>query len=54
MNYLLPIYKKANKYPHLLYKWIAENPERIGLRGLLKKLLPIVAYYYLSSSEKEE
>ncbi len=48
VDYLLPIYKKANRYPMLMEKGIVGNPERTGLRGLHKKSLPIVASYYLN------
>ena len=48
VDYLLPIYKKANRYPKLLEKGIVGNSERTGLTGLQKKSLPIVASYYLN------
>ena len=48
VDYLLPIYKKANKYSHLVKKGIIGNPERIDLRELQKKSLPIVGSYYLN------
>ena len=47
VDYLLPIYKKANRYPQLLEKGIRGNSERTGIIGLQKKSLPIVASYYL-------
>ena len=48
VDYLLPIYKKASRYPNLLEKGITGNSERTGLKGLHKKSLPIVASYYLN------
>jgi hypothetical protein len=48
VDYLLPIYKKANRYPTLLKKGITGNTERIGYKELHKKSLPIVASYYLN------
>lgn len=48
VDYLLPIYKKANRYPNLLDQGITGNPERIGFKVLYKRSLPIVASYYLN------
>lgn len=48
VNYLLPIYKKANRYPKLLKKGITGSPERINFKELHKKSLPLVASYYLN------
>lgn len=48
VDYLLPIYKKANKYPYLISKGIIGSPGKIDLKGLQKKSLPLVASYYLN------
>ena len=49
VEYLLPLYKEANKYPKLIEKGITGNPEKADLHELHKKSLPIVASYYLKS-----
>lgn len=48
VDYLLPIYKKANKYLNIINKGIIGSPERIDLKELQRKSLPIVASYYLN------
>lgn len=51
VDYLLPIYKKISNYPVLIEKGIIGSPERVDIKELHKKSLPIVASYYLKSEK---
>ncbi len=52
VEYLLPIYREANSYPHLIEKGITGNPE--GLKGeeLHEQALKIVEPYFLKGQEE--
>lgn len=42
VDYLLPIYREANSYPHLMDKGITGNPEEVGNEDLHRQVLDIV------------
>ncbi len=42
VNYLFPIYREANTYPHLTDKWISGNPEGLTADRLSDMAWPIV------------
>lgn len=46
VDYLTPIYLKANKYPHLLEATIKGNPDRLNIKSLHNKALPIARAYF--------
>ena len=42
VDYLLPIFREASSYPHLVEEGISGNPEHLGTRELHAKAWPIV------------
>ena len=46
VDYLLPIYRKANTYPHLLEDKILGNLEKLNTREIHEKAWPIVRSYF--------
>ncbi len=46
VDYLIPIYLKANKYPHLLEATIKGNPDRLNMNSLHDKALQIARNYF--------
>ncbi|MBN2397850.1 MAG: hypothetical protein JXI32_05670 [Deltaproteobacteria bacterium] len=42
VDYLFPIYREANTYPHLTDKWISGNPEGLSAERLSEMAWPIV------------
>jgi hypothetical protein len=52
VEFLLPIYRNANTYPHLLHEGIPGNPDRESAEVLLKRAWPVVAPYFKKSREE--
>jgi hypothetical protein len=52
VDYLLPLYREANTYPHLLEKGIEGNPDRLGEKDLHVKALAIVAPHFQESAQR--
>lgn len=46
VNYLLPLYREANSYPHVLDEGIAGNPEELSQEELRKQAWAIVEPYF--------
>lgn len=52
VDYLLPIYKEANSYPHLVDVGIEGNPEELSAEGLHEHAWAIVHPLFLSAQKK--
>ncbi|MFN4260853.1 MAG: hypothetical protein ACK4RK_16275 [Gemmataceae bacterium] len=52
VEYLWPIYRQANKYPHLLDKGISGNPDRLSNQELHAQAWPLVEPHFLNSRRK--
>ena len=52
VKYLWPIYREANRYPHLLEHGIAGNPDRLGVKELHEKAWAIVQPYFHQTQKK--
>jgi hypothetical protein len=52
VDYLLPIYREANSYPHLIEKGITGNPEGLKGEALHEQALKIVEPYFLKAQEE--
>jgi hypothetical protein len=48
VGYLLPVYRQANTYAHLLEQGIAGNPEELSAEELHNKALPLVQPYLMA------
>lgn len=51
VDYLLPIYKEANSYPHLLEQGISGNPDEMGEKELHNKAWALVEPYFKKAQE---
>lgn len=51
VDYLFPIYREANTYPHLMDEGITGNPKGISTEQLHKQALEIVRPYFLKSEQ---
>jgi hypothetical protein len=54
VEYLFPLYRQANRYPHLLDEGITGNPEHVPDEELHKKALPLVKQIFQKSQEQAE
>ncbi len=54
VEYLFPLYRQANRYPHLLEEGIPGNPEHVSDEELHKKALPIVQQLFQKTQERAE
>jgi hypothetical protein len=52
VNYLLPLYRQASSYPHLLSEAIAGNPDRLSEQELHQRAWPLVEPYFRHAQEK--
>jgi hypothetical protein len=52
VEYLLPIYKEANTYPHLLAEGITGNPEAVSPDDLHRQALAMVEPHFRQAQEK--
>lgn len=52
VEYLFPIYREANSYPHLIEEGITGNPEGLKAEELHEQALKIVEPYFLKPQEK--
>ncbi|OGP94090.1 MAG: hypothetical protein A2157_03650 [Deltaproteobacteria bacterium RBG_16_47_11] len=52
VEYLFPIYREANSYPHLIEKGITGNPEGLKAEELHEQALKIVEPYLLKAQEE--
>jgi hypothetical protein len=46
VDYLVPIYREANTYPHLLEKWVEGNPDHITAKELHDRAWALVAPHF--------
>jgi hypothetical protein len=53
VDYLLPIYKEANKYPHLVSEGLHGNPDSIAAKDLHEKSWQLVAPKFYESQSKD-
>jgi hypothetical protein len=51
VEYLFPIYREANTYPHLLEQGVGGNPDRLSAEALRAKAWPIVESVVLQARE---
>jgi hypothetical protein len=51
VDYLLPLYRQVNSYPHLLAQSIRGNPEELSSTDLLRAAWSIVAPYCLTAQD---
>ncbi len=51
VEYLLPIYREANNYGHLLEEGVTENPEILKPAALHAQVLPIVEPYFSQAEQ---
>jgi hypothetical protein len=51
VDYLVPLYREANTYPHLLEQGVAGNPDRESAESLHKRAWAIVEPYFMKSRE---
>jgi hypothetical protein len=52
VDYLFPIYREANRYPHLMETGIAGNPEEVKAEELLEQGWKIVEHYFFKAQEE--
>jgi hypothetical protein len=52
VDYLLPIYRQANRYPHLLSKGLEGNPDRLSDPELHDRVWPLVEPIFRQAQEK--
>lgn len=52
VEYLLPIYREANTYPHLLDEWIAGNPDGLSARELHAQAWEILQPHFSRAQEQ--
>lgn len=52
VDYLWPIYHKANSYPHLLEKGIAGNPDRLSAKELHDKAWAVIQSHFEEARKK--
>ncbi len=52
VDYLFPLYKEANTYPHLLDKGISGNPEELTSQELHSRAWTVVQPYFMQTQEK--
>ncbi len=52
VEYLFPLYKEANSFPHLVEEGIPGNPEELGLEELHKKAWPLVQPFFMQRQEQ--
>jgi hypothetical protein len=51
VDYLFPIYKEANTYPHLIDKGVAGNPEELSVKELHEQAWAILQSYFHKAQE---
>ncbi|HEX2967122.1 MAG TPA: hypothetical protein VHO84_15160 [Syntrophorhabdaceae bacterium] len=54
VDYLLPIYREANSYPHILHAGIIGNPDLLSPEELHKRSLPIIEPYLNEERENSK
>jgi hypothetical protein len=52
VEYLLPIYKEANTYPHLMSEGLSGNPEEMNAEELHKKAWNLVEPIFMKAREE--
>jgi hypothetical protein len=52
VDYLLPIYRQANTYPHLLTEGIEGNPDRLSTQELHERASSLVRPYFEQAQQK--
>lgn len=52
VDYLLPIYREANTYPHLLEEGVTGNPDRREAEDLCEHAWPVVEPYFLKAQQE--
>lgn len=52
VDYLLPLYKEANTYPHLVAEWIEGNPEELRAEELHEQAWPILRPLFLKAKRE--
>ena len=52
VDYLLPIYKEANTYPHLVDQGIEGNPEELGAEELYERAWAVVRPLFLAAQKE--
>jgi hypothetical protein len=52
VEYLFPLYKEANSYPHLVEEGIPGNPEEQSLEELHAQAWPLVQPFFMQAQEK--
>jgi hypothetical protein len=52
VDYLLPIYREANRYPHLMKQGITGNPEGLKAEELREQAWRILELYFLKAQEE--
>jgi len=52
VDYLLPIYREANTYPHLMDGWIEGNPEELSAQELHQQAWAVVRPVFLAEREQ--
>lgn len=52
VEFLFPIYRKANTYPHLLHEGIAGNPEKESAEVLRSRAWPLVVPYLMKPQQE--
>ena len=52
VEYLMPIYRKANSYPHLMDKGLPGNPDRMSEKELHDRAWPLVAPHFRERQER--
>jgi len=52
VDYLHPIYKEVNTYPHLIREGVSGNPEHLSAKELHQQAWAIVKPYFLKAQQK--
>jgi len=52
VEYLHPIYKEVNTYPHLIQEGVSGNPEHLSAKELHEQAWAIVRPYFLKAQQK--
>jgi hypothetical protein len=53
VDYLLPLYREANSYPHLLDKGVAANPDPLSNKELQERAWSVVEPFILKARQEE-
>ncbi len=52
VEYLFPLYREVNTYPHLLEQGVAGNPDRLNAEQLHKQAWPVVQPYLMEKQQE--